>query len=114
MSGEMIPLDYMSREKIFPTNWKLRYAIFVPMFAISYCGLAVVIGSMDSFMDVPIAVYSVIHLVAFPAFFIFHNVGLGQAIILFCVDALFWGLAITALWHVVSTIRRHRRRLQGK
>jgi hypothetical protein len=49
--------------------------------------------------------------VAFPAFFIFRNDGGIQQLCFFAMNALFWGVSITSIWHGTTVVRNRKRRL---
>jgi hypothetical protein len=123
----MTMLNYKPPERKTPMAWLKRCAVFVPMIAAFYCLVVWIDFLVDYYVCHPYMLHttnplprevlvvrgieSVLEpLLAFPAFFIFHNDGGIEQLSFFAINALFWAISITSLWHFVEIIRSRRLR----
>jgi hypothetical protein len=118
-------LNYKSPGQKTPIRWLKRWVISVPTIVTCYFLLVWLIYLWDYYVCHPymlhvtnplpravVLVYrfdSIIEpVLAFPAFFIFHNDGGIQQLCFFAINALFWGVSITSMWHGAIVIRNRR------
>lgn len=121
----MNTLDYKSPGQKTSIRWWVRYAVFVPLVVACYLLLVWSEFLAQSYVFHPYMLhanaqpsgmvlilkwfYSAIGpAMAFPVFFMFHNDGGVQQLWFFAINALFWGISITALWHGVVVVRNRK------
>jgi hypothetical protein len=112
-------LDYKTPERDSKPRWRRRYAIFVPIFGLSYYGLFFIwLTSILPYFDSPFSPpqwvewldsFSIV--LAFPLFTIFHDEMVGGRtglIFLSLLNAAIWGFSIVGIWHCVWAIRQRK------